>query len=320
MRAVRVHEFGGPEVLRVETVDDLVPSSSEVLVRVHAAGINPVDTYIRAGTYAVKPPLPYTPGFDGAGVVEEVGSDVTGVEIGSRVYFGGTATGSYAELSLCDPSQLYPLPDNLSYAGGASVAVPYGTAHRALFDRACARPGERILVHGATGGVGTAAVQIARAHGLEVFGTGGTKEGRHLVKECGAHTVLDHRAPDYLERLMELTHGDGVDIILEMLANENLGKDLTVLARRGRVVVIGSRGTVEINPRDAMARDASIVGMVLLTANAVELAATHHAIYAGLENGSLAPVVAAELSLDAAPDAHRRVMEPGARGNLVLGL
>jgi len=320
MKAIRVHEFGDVDALKLETVPDLEPGEGQVLVRVHAVGINPVDTYIRSGTYAVKPARPYTPGLDGAGVVEALGVGVDGPAVGARVYFGGSITGTYAEQTLCDAGQLYPLPDNVSFAAGAAVAVPYGTAYRALYDRAHARAGETVLVHGASGGVGLAAVQLARAMGMTVIGTGGSEEGRTLVAKEGAHHVLDHGAPDYLDTLMELTNSRGVDVVLEMLANVNLGKDLTVLARGGRVVVIGSRGTVEINPRDAMGREASIIGMVLLSASTSELAAIHAGVRAGLENGSLRPVVGLELSLEDAGTAHRKVMTPGARGNIVLGV
>lgn len=320
MKAIRVHEFGDADTLKLETVPDLSPSEAQVLIRVHAAGVNPVDTYIRTGTYAIKPTLPYTPGLDGAGIVEAVGKGVSGWSVGARVYFGGSGTGSYAEQALCQPTQLYPLPDNVSFAAGACVAVPYGTAYRALYDRAHARAGETVLVHGASGGVGTAAVQLARALGMTVIGTGGSEEGRALIAKQGAHHVLDHGAVDYLDRLMELTSGRGVDLILEMLANRNLGKDLTVLARGGRVVIIGSRGPVEINPRDAMGREAAILGLVLFAASADELAAVHAGIYAGLENGALRPVIRREIPLTDAAEAHRRVMEPGARGNIVLGI
>ena len=156
-----------------------------------------------------------------------------------------------------------------------SSGVPsftYGTAYRALFQRARAVAGETVLVHGASGGVGVAAVQIARASGLTVIGTAGSEKGRELVAEQGAHHVVDHRAPKYLEQILGLTDGRGVDVILEMLANVNLGKDLGLLAERGRVVVIGSRGTVEIDPRATMGRDASILGMVLAKTPEPEMA------------------------------------------------
>lgn len=318
MKAIRVHEFGDPDVMKLEDIPDVQAGDGEVVVWVYAAGVNPVDTYIRSGTYASKPGLPYTPGMDAAGTVEAVGAGVNHLGVGDRVYIAGTRTGSYAELTLCAAAQAHPLPDNVSFAQGAGVYVPYGTAYRALFQRARAVAGEVTLVHGASGGVGIAAVQLARAAGMTVIGTGGTEKGRALVSEQGAHHVLDHNDPNYLQHLMDLTDGRGVDVILEMLANVNLGKDLPLLARGGRVVVIGSRGTVEINPRDTMGRDACIMGMILLNTPEKEMAGIHAGIRAGLENGALRPVVGREMPLSEAPQAHRSVMAPGAYGKIVL--
>src|SRR5207248_8960011 len=251
MKAIRVHEFGGPEVLRLEEVATPQPGPDQVLVRMHAIGVNPVETYIRSGTYARLPELPYTPGKDGAGVVEQVAPDVNEFKAGDRVYTAGSISGTYAEFALCKTDQVHPLPANVSFAQGAAMGTPYATAYRGLFQRADAKPGETVLVHGASGGVGTAAVQLARARGLRVFGTAGTEEGRKLAREQGAHEVFDHRAADQFEQIMKATDGRGVDVIVEMLANVNLGRDLTILAKRGRVVIILSRGRVEKDPRDA---------------------------------------------------------------------
>lgn len=252
MKAIRVHEFGGPQVLQLEQVPTPNPGPGEVLVLMHATGVNPVETYIRAGTYARLPELPYTPGNDGAGVVEQVGPGVTEFKPGDRVYTAGSISGTYAEFALCKKEQVHPLPANVSFAQGAAVGTPYATAYRGLLQRGDAKPGEMVLVHGASGGVGIAAVQLARAHGLRVFGTAGSDEGLKLAREQGAHEVFDHRAPEHFEQVMKTTGGHGVDVILEMLANVNLGKDLAILAKGGRVVIIGSRGPVEINPRDTM--------------------------------------------------------------------
>src|SRR5438045_7516136 len=229
----------------------------------HGIGVNPVETYIRAGKYARLPALPYTPGNDGAGVIEETGDSVTTFKPGDRVYIAGSISGTYAEFTLCKTEQVHRLPTNVSFAQGAAMGTPYATAYRGLFQRADARPGETVLVHGASGGVGTATVQLARARGLRVFGTAGSDEGRKLAREQGAHEVFDHRAPDHFEHVMKATGGRGVDVIVEMLANVNLGRDLTILAKRGRVVIIGSRGRVEIDPRDAMQRDADVRGMAI---------------------------------------------------------
>jgi NADPH:quinone reductase len=318
MKAIRVHEFGGPDVMRLEEVPALVPGAGQVLVKIEAAGVNPVDAYIHTGAYTRKPELPYTPGGDGASVIEAVGEGVTRVRAGERVYVAGSLSGTYAEYALCLEAQVHPLPAALSFAQGAAVGVPYATAFRALFDRAQVKAGETLLVHGASGGVGIAAVQLARAAGLQVIGTGGTEEGRKLVRDEGAQHVLDHRSADYLRELSELTGGRGVDVIIEMLANVNLNRDLGALARDGRVVVVGSRGSVEIDPRQAMTREASIHAMSLFNASAHDLARIHAALVAGLENGTLRPIVGRELPLADAPRAHELIMQLGAHGKIVL--
>jgi len=318
MKAIRVTAFGGPEVLKLGEVPTPQPGPGEVLVRIRAAGVNPVETYIRAGTYARLPNLPYTPGNDGAGVVEQVGSDVSEFKAGDRVYTAGSLSGTYAEFALCKKDQVHPLPANVSFAQGAAIGTPYATAYRGLLQRAGAEPGEILLVHGASGGVGTAAVQLARAHGLRVFGTAGSDEGLKLVREQGAHEVFDHRAPDHFEKIMKATGGHGVDVIVEMLANINLGKDLTILAKGGRVVIIGSRGPVEVNPRDTMQRDADVRGMILPNTPPAQLASIHAALVAGLENGTLRPVIGKEFSLAEAAEAHQAVLESGAIGKIVL--
>jgi NADPH2:quinone reductase len=198
------------------------------------------------------------------------------------------------------------------------MGTPYATAYRGLIQRANAKPGEIVLVHGASGGVGTAAVQLARAHGLRVFGTASTDEGRKLVRDQGAHEVFDHRASDHFEQIMKATSGRGVDVIVELVANVNLAKDLTILKKSGRVVIIGSRGRVEVDPRDAMQRDADIRGMVLPNTPPEELASIHAALVAGLENETLRPVIGKEFPLVDAARAHRLVMESGALGKIVL--
>jgi NADPH:quinone reductase len=318
MKAIRVHEFGGPEVMKFEDVPDPKPGEGQVVVRVHAAGVNPVDAYMRAGVYPRKPALPYTPGNDGAGTVESVGAGVNSFKTGDRVYVAGSLSGTYAEKTLCTGAQVHRLPEGVSFAQGAAIGVPYATAYRGLFQIANAVPAERVLVHGASGGVGLAAVQLGRAAGMEMFGTAGTDKGRKLASGNGAHHVLDHTKSAYLDELMQLTGGRGVDVILEMLANVNLGKDLTILAPKGRVVVIGSRGPVEIDARNAMTRDASIRAMSLWNATDADLRSIHAALVAGLAVGTLRPVVGQEIPLAESPRAHEAVMQPGAYGKIAL--
>ena len=318
MKAVRVNTFGNPEVMRIEEIPDPVPGPSNVVVRIHAAGVNPVDTYIRAGQYALLPELPYTPGMDAAGVVEQTGEKVRGISVGERVYVARSLSGTYAEKTLCLESQVHRLPSHVSFAQGAAINVPYTTAYYALVFRAKALAGETVLVHGASGGVGIAAVQLARAAGLTVIGTSGSEQGRALAAEQGAHYVADHKDPDHMEQILSITGGRGVDVILEMLANVNLGKDLGALAFSGRVVVIGSRGPVEIDPRLAMRSNAAILGMVVLNASDQQLRGTHAALAAGLENRTLRPVVGREIPLSDAARAHHEIIETNANGKIVL--
>ena len=318
MRAIRVEEFGGPEVMRLGEVPDPQPGPGQVLLTVKAAGVNPVDTYIRAALQGYGAPLPYTPGTDAAGTIAALGSGVSGVRVGDRVYTAGTLTGSYAELALCDASQVHRLPERATFAQGAALGIPFATAYRALFQRAALEPGETVLVHGASGGVGTAAVQLARAAGATVFGSAGSPAGLRLVLEQGAHHALDHTDPDYLAQIQSLTQGRGVDVILEMMAHVNLVKDLGMLARYGRVVVIGSRGSIEFEPRLTMRIDASILGMALFNTPPPALARIHAALGAGLENGTLRPLVRREFPLPDAPRAHEAVMDPQSAGKIVL--
>jgi NADPH2:quinone reductase len=318
MKAIRVPEFGGPEVLKLEEIPTPKPDTGQVLLRVRAVGVNPYDTYMRAGTYAIKPQLPYTPGSDASGVVESIGSGVTKVKPGDRVYTAQTLTGAYGEYALALENQVHRLPDNVSFEQGAGVWVPYGTAYHALHHFAKARAGETVLVHGASGGVGTAAVQMAHAMGVTVFGTAGTDKGLELVKREGAHQVFNHTKAGNQDEIMKATAGRGVDVILEMLANVNLGGDLKMLALHGRVVVIGSRGDVTITPRDIMARRASVLGFTLWAAQPAETAEIHAGLYAGLDNGTLRPVVGKKFPLAEAARAHKEILEPGASGQIVL--
>jgi NADPH2:quinone reductase len=250
--------------------------------------------------------------------VEETGPNVVSCKTGDRVYTSGSITGTYAEMAICAERQIHTLPKNVSFQQGAALGVPYGTAYRALFQRAHARPGETVLIHGATGGVGIAAVQLSLAAGLSVIATGGSEQGRGLLASECVENILDHTAPGYLDSIKSLTSDRGVDVIIEMLANVNLARDLAVLAKNGRVVVVGNRGTVEINPRDLMARDASIMGMTLFNAGEPDLKTIHAGLIAGLLNKTLRPVIGKEFALKDAPEAHRAIMDKGAHGKIIL--
>lgn len=318
MKGIRVHEFGGPEQLKYDEIPTPRPAAGQVLVKVHAAGVNPYDTYMRAGTYPVKPSLPYTPGSDAAGVVESIGEGVTKVKPGERVYTAKTITGAYAEYCLVLENQIQALPANISFVQGAGIFVPYATAYHALLHEAKARASETVLIHGASGGVGTAAIQLARSMGLTIFGTAGTLKGLELIRKEGAHQAFDHKKPGYTDDIMKATGGRGVDVILEMLANVNLAADLKLLAIHGRVIIIGNRGEITINPRDFMARRSSARGFTLWAATEAELNDCFAGIGAGLTNGTLRPIVGKELPLKDAPQAHIDVLAPGAHGKIAL--
>jgi NADPH2:quinone reductase len=313
MRAIRVTAFGPSSVLELQEIPTPVPAPGQILVRLHAAGVNPVETYIRSGKYARLPALPYTPGTDAAGIVEQ--SSDPAFPPGARVYLTGSLTGTYAEQALCTPVQLFPLPARITFQQGAAIGIPYGTAAWALFHRGQARPGETLLIHGASGGVGLAALQLARSANLRVFGTAGTPQGLDLIKQNGATLAFNHHDPAYLDQIKAATDGRGLDIILEMLANKNLGHDLTLIGPSGRVIVIGSRGPVEIDARNIMARNADIRGIMLNSASAPTL---YPPITAALDSGALTPVIAQTFPLKDAPRAHDQILTPGAQGKIIL--
>jgi len=317
MKAIVVKEFGGPEVMQLEDVAVPEPTGTQVLVKIMAAGVNPVDTYLRSGNHAHAPNLPYTPGKDAAGIVESVGSDVSAFKIGDRVYTSGSISGTYAEYTLCGESQLGLLPDNASFEQGAGIWTPYATSYRGLFQKAKIKAGEKILIHGASGGVGIAAIQWAKNAGLTVYGTASSAKGLKIVKEQGADEVFDHSKDDHLEQIKE-AGGGGVDVIVEMLANENLENDFKALSMFGRIVIIGNRGSIQFTPRLAMTKDATIYGMSLFNAPAEAMAEIHKAIFDGLENGFLAPVISRTFPLSGAPQAHDEIINKKALGKIIL--
>ncbi len=322
MQAIRVHAFGDLESvdLRVDEIPDPTPGEDEVLVEVHAIGINPVDTYVASGTYATKPELPYVPGADAAGVVAAVGPGVVAYSEGDRVFVAGSSgpnlQGCYAETVVSPMQRVRPLTDHLSFEQGAALNVAYVTAFRALIDVAHVRPGETVLVHGATGGVGLAAVQIALGHKLKVWATGGSDEGRKMLVEQGVPRdhVLDHHAADHLDALPD----DGVNVIIELSADVNLAIDLPKLSKNGRVVVVGNRGDATINARYLMGTQSSIVGMNYWSGGDAAISRALDAIVSGCEAGDLRPIIQASLPMTQCREAWQLVMKSGSGGKIVL--
>jgi NADPH2:quinone reductase len=317
MQCIQVNQLGGPEVLTLQEIPDPIAGPGQVVVSLRAVGVNPVDTYIRSGIYGQRP-LPYVPGSDAAGTVTGLGSGVSEWKLGDPVYLSGSLSGTYAQQALCHQDQLNRLPKGIDFQQGAALYVPYSTAYRALFQRGQAQPGEWVLIHGASGGVGLAAVQWGRAWGLRVIGTAGTPQGLEQVLRQGASHALNHRTPNYLEEVRQITGGEGPSLILEMLANVNLQRDLAVLARFGRVVVIGNRGSLDFNPRALMTQEADIRGMSLFNTPPDPMQQIRRAMEAGLEAGFLRPVIGRDFPLAEAAQAHMAVMEPGAMGKIIL--
>lgn len=317
MKAIIVREFGSPEVMKLEEVSDVIPSEDEVLVRIKAAGVNPVDTYVRSGNHATAPSLPFIPGKDGAGLVERVGARVSKFKTGDRVYLA-RGSGTYAEFAVCREDQVHKLPTNVSFEQGAGIATPYATAYWALFEKGKPEESDTVLIHGASGGVGIAAIQHAKHFGLRVIGTGSSEGGRELIRNQGADHVFDHSKPGYMDEILAATEGKGPNIILEMLANVNLNDDLKIAAKKARIVVVGNRGETTINPRLIMNKDSTVRGFSLHTLSERESEIIHSALFDGLAHGWLNPTVGKSFPLGSAAAAHHAIIKEKAFGKIVL--
>lgn len=322
MKAIVASQFGGAEQLHLQTVDLPVLAKDEVCIVMKAAGINPSDTYTLTGTYAVVPSLPYTPGVDGAGIVEAVGEDITHVKVGDRVWIGvspnGRATGTLAETAVCEGRFVHKLPDNVSFEIGAMLGVPAMTAYRALVNRANVQAGQTVLIHGASGGVGLIAVQMAKALGATVVGTASRPEGKEQVRAAGADYVFDHVTAQTLETVRTQLGGQGPDVIIEFLANLNLETDLQLMAKNGTIVVVGNRGTIEITPRLAMQKECAILGMILWNATAQQYAQGVEAVTKMLEQQQITPPVGKRYPLEQTSEAFQAVIDGKGNGKVVV--
>jgi NADPH:quinone reductase len=277
-----------------------------------------VDTYIRSGKYPKLPPLPHTPGKDGAGIVSSVGPDVTDIKVGDRVFVFGAITGSYAQYTLCSAFNIFKLPHHVSFEKGACLGTPAFTAYRALFAKAKAQSGETVFIHGASGGVGLAAIQLAQAAGLKVVGTASSSDGLETLIRMGVQT-FNHKDPNYIQQIKS-SYPEGFDVCLEMLASENLNTDFSLMRSRGRISIIGNRGEIKINPRDIMSKELSVHGVALLQATPEEMKSASQFIYKCLEEKLLDPLVSMVLPLEEASQAHQEIIERKKLtiGNLVL--
>jgi NADPH:quinone reductase-like Zn-dependent oxidoreductase len=319
MKAVRLHEHGGREVLGVEETDRPEPSGHELLVEVAAAGVNPVDTYFREGSYEPVG-LPFTPGVDVAGTVAEVGEYVEGFEAGDRVYGtgigGGAAQGAYAEYATVPEDRLVHLPDgaDLTEAGGAGVAAV--TAWRALVDHADLDPAEYCLVHGGSGGVGHAAVQIGAAVHARVVTT--AAPGYHdEVSSLGAETVLDYSREDLADAVVEASDG-GVDAVLDHRLDDYLQLDADVSNTGARVVGIGENSPNPGFSNDGAARSKDVSYQFMSMFNTPDMRVPLRGVAHLMDAGTLSIEVAETYSLEEAAEAQRAVMEDSFLGKLVI--
>ncbi|MEK6712071.1 MAG: zinc-binding dehydrogenase [Nitrospinota bacterium] len=264
MKAVRVHQWGLDVPMRLDEVEDTRPAPGELLVKLGAAGVNPSDVATRAGSHVhAGGGLPYIPGLDAAGELAALGEEVKEFRPGQRV-FGRCAGGSYAELVRMDAGTAAELPDAYTYAEGASITLPFRTAWNALAFKAKAGPGETVLVQGGAGGVGMAAIQLGRVMGCRVFATVSSEAKAAFCRSLGAEEVIHYRQEDFAARCKELTGGQGVDVIVELAARENLAKDLEAIRVNGRIVVVAAgrgEGPATFPVPALMTKDAQIFGI-----------------------------------------------------------
>ena len=309
MKAVRIHKYGGPEVLVYEEVPTPEPGPAQILVRVEAATVNPVDVSVREDRFPTPKAPPKTLGSDGAGVVERVGRDVSSVTPGDEVFFSGLgigSEGSYAEYALIAEAQAVPIPAGLTFVDAAALGMAFPAAYYGLVTRGAVQAGETVLVQGAAGGVGSASVQLAVALGARVIGTVSGAAEAELVRSLGAEATIDYRTEDVVARARELTGGKGPDLVHELVVSVNLPADVRLLATGGRIVCTGQgpapEATVPIG--DALAKDATLLFMNLNNAKRAGVAAIAREIAKMAAEGRVKPVIGQTLPLAEARRAH----------------
>jgi NADPH:quinone reductase len=322
VKAVRIHKYGGPEVLVYEDVPDAQPKPNQVLVRVMAATVNPVDVSVRENRFPTPKEPPKIIGTDGAGVVEQAGSEVTEVRAGDEVFFSGIgigSEGSYAEYAVIAEAQAVAKPSGLTFAQAAALGMVFPAAYYGLVTRGALKPGESVLVQGASGGVGSASVQIAKALGGHVLATVAGQEAGRLVRELGADEVIDYKTEDVVARTLQLTEGKGVDLVHEMVISANLATDVRLVAKRGRIVCTGQgpapQATIPIS--EAIAKDANLLFMNLSNAGRAGVADIARQIAQMAVEGKVRPVIGETLPLSEARRAHELLAGPHL-GKIVL--
>lgn len=320
MKAVTFDRVGGPEVLTYGEAPDPELRPGKVLIKNRAIGINFADTLFRQGQYLMQPKFPDVPGLETAGVVEAVGDGVDGVRPGDRVAAIGTRT--YAEYALVPAGQIIPLPDSVGFEDGAAFPIQVLTAYHMLFTSHRLTEGQSVVVHSAAGGVGLAAVQLAKAAGARVIGTVSTEEKATLAKEYGADEVVNYATHDFAEETLKLTDGKGVDLILDAVGKPTLEKGLKCLAPFGHLVVYGRAGGVPdpLNVFGLFQKSIKVSGFVLYTVSAMP--DVHRkgieASFARMAEGKLKLLIGRTFPLADAAEAHRHMESRQSVGKLVL--
>ncbi len=288
MKAIRVEKNGGPEVLKLEEISIENPGPGQALVRNHFAGLNFVDTYLRNGIYSC--PLPYTPGWEGSGVVEKVASDVTSVKPGDRVAYAHQP-GSYAEQILTKAEGLISLPDSISFEDGAAFPLQGMTAHYLLHEFYTIKPGDWVLIHAAAGGMGLLLIQWARHLGAKVIGTVSTEEKANAARSAGANEVIIYTKNDFVAETKRITNGHGANLIIDGVAKTTFAGNLEAATLRGHIIIFGAASgpANPIVPNNLMGRSLTLSGGSLMNfiLTREEMLMRANAALKGLEEGWL---------------------------------
>jgi NADPH2:quinone reductase len=320
MKLIQISQNGGPEVLKLVEVPTPKPGPGQALIKVAAAGVNYIDTYLRIGLY--KSTMPFTPGNEGAGVVEAVGPDVTGLKAGDRVAWAMT-TGSYAEYATIPVQQLVPLPDSVDYNTAAAAMLQGMTAHYLTHSTFPLKPGDKALVHAAAGGTGRLIIQMAKKLGATVYGTAGTDAKAALVKEAGADEAIVYTREDFVSEVKRFTGGKGVDVIYDSVGVSTFLKGLDVIRPRGMMVLFGqSSGPVEpfnpniLNPKGSLFLTRPSLAHHIATRD--ELLWRSGDILRWIGDSSLKLRIEKTYSLGEAPQSHRDLESRKMAGKLLL--
>ena len=322
MKAVLCKEYGPPEKLSVEEIDELKPGKGQVVVTVKACGVNFPDALIIQGKYQIKPPFPFSPGSEIAGIVKEVGEGVSGVKPGDRV-ITFTFYGGYAEEVLAEAGQITPMPPGLDFTTASAFVLTYGTAHHALKDRGELQAGETLLVLGAAGGVGLAAIEIGKILGARVIAAASSQDKLDVCREHGADELINYTTEELKDRLKDLTRGKGVDVVFDPVGGDYSEVALRNTAWRGRYLVIGfAAGDIPRIPLNLpLLKGCSIVGVFWgsFTGREPDRNRQDLAELAGwLNESKVKPHISATYPLEGAAQALQDMLDRKVKGKVVL--